>query len=55
MVNIEAEWKTVLSDYFEKPEFTRLADFVRQEYVSKKVYPCPEDRSEEHTSELQSH
>lgn len=43
MVNIEAEWKAVLSHYFKTPGFIALTEFVRQEYVSKKVYPRPED------------
>lgn len=43
MVKIEAEWNAILEDYFKTPGFAALADFVRQEYVSKKVYPRPEN------------
>ena len=43
MVKIEPEWAAALEDYFKTPEFSRLADFVRQEYISKKIYPRPED------------
>jgi uracil-DNA glycosylase len=32
-----------LKEEFEKPYFTRLADFVRQEYKTKAVYPAPKD------------
>ncbi len=42
-VKINSEWEEVLRDYFLTPDFIDLADFVRQEYVSKKVYPKPED------------
>lgn len=42
-VKINSEWEEVLRDYFLTPDFIALADFVRQEYVSKKVYPKPED------------
>lgn len=43
MVRIEPEWALALEDYFSLPEFSSLADFVRQEYLTKKVYPRPED------------
>lgn len=42
-VKINSEWEEVLHNYFLTPDFIALADFVRQEYVSKKVYPKPED------------
>ena len=40
-VKIEPSWKKALSIEFEKPYFKELTDFVRQEYMSKKVYPAP--------------
>lgn len=42
-VNIEPEWKKVLAPYLASPDFTSLADFVRQEYLSKTIYPRPEN------------
>lgn len=42
-VDIEPEWQTALAPYFASPEFGTLADFVRQEYLSKTVYPKPEN------------
>lgn len=42
-VNIEPEWKKVLAPYLANPDFTSLADFVRQEYLSKTIYPRPEN------------
>jgi uracil-DNA glycosylase len=41
-VKIEESWKNALAREFEKPYFTALTDFVRNEYLSgKKVYPAP--------------
>ncbi|BFD24861.1 MAG: uracil-DNA glycosylase [Candidatus Parcubacteria bacterium] len=42
-VNIEPEWKKVLAPYLASPDFTNLADFVRQEYLNKTIYPRPEN------------
>lgn len=42
-VKIEPEWGIALADYFKTDKFKNLADFVRQEYQSKKVYPNPEN------------
>lgn len=42
-VKIEPEWGLVLADYFKTDKFKNLADFVRQEYKNKKVYPKPEN------------
>lgn len=42
-VKIEKEWGIVLADYFKTDKFKKLADFVRQEYKSKKIYPAPEN------------
>ena len=38
-VKIEASWKQVLAEEFEKPYFAALAEFVRAEYGSGVVYP----------------
>ena len=38
-VQIEGTWKEVLAPEFEKDYFTRLTDFVRQEYQTTTVYP----------------
>lgn len=38
-VNIEAGWKVVLKDEFEKPYFKNLVDFVKLEYTSTKCFP----------------
>ncbi|MEI6528665.1 MAG: uracil-DNA glycosylase [bacterium] len=42
-VNIEPEWKAALVDYFATENFKKLADFVREEYGKKKVFPKPQD------------
>jgi len=42
-VKIEPEWGKILADYFETDKFKNLTDFVRQEYINKKVYPKPEN------------
>jgi len=38
-VKIEASWKSVLQDEFEKPYFAQLTNFVRDEYKTKKIFP----------------
>jgi uracil-DNA glycosylase len=38
-VKIEAGWKLHLAPEFEKEYFTRLAEFVKEEYRTKTVYP----------------
>lgn len=38
-VNIDQSWKNQLSDEFEKPYFTELISFVKEEYATKKCYP----------------
>ena len=38
-VRIEESWKNVLRGEFEKPYFTALTDFVREEYSHKICYP----------------
>ncbi len=42
-IQIEASWKHVLSEEFEKPYFKELTEFVRGEYLSSAVYPKPRD------------
>ncbi|MEK9133126.1 MAG: uracil-DNA glycosylase [Patescibacteria group bacterium] len=41
-VKIEESWKKALQPEFEKPYFVELANFVKNEYKSKTVYPPPE-------------
>lgn len=41
--NIEPEWKATLQTYFTSDQFQTLADFVRDEYKTKKVFPKPQD------------
>lgn len=54
-VKIAADWKQILQAEFDKPYFGELAEFVREEYRTKRVYPraghifrafdkCPLDR-----------
>ena len=38
-VQIEANWKNILKDEFEKPYFKFLIDFVKSEYKTYKCYP----------------
>lgn len=38
-VNIDPTWKKLLKSEFEKEYFITLADFVRQEYTSGKIFP----------------
>lgn len=38
-VKIEASWKSVLKDEFEKPYFKNLVDFVKSEYKLHTVFP----------------
>lgn len=38
-VKIEAGWKAVLQHEFTKPYFRQLADFVRSEYKSHRIFP----------------
>ena len=42
-VNIEPGWKVALHDYFASAEFKKLAQFIRNEYESKTVFPKPTD------------
>ena len=38
-VKIEASWKTQLSNEFEKPYFSTLIDFIKNEYKNNIIYP----------------
>ncbi len=38
---MEASWKEVLKEEFEKPYFKELTDFVKAEYAKQTVYPHP--------------
>jgi uracil-DNA glycosylase len=38
-IKIESSWKEHLKDEFEKPYFTDLTKFVKEEYVIQKIYP----------------
>ncbi len=42
-VDIEPEWREALSSFFEITTFQDLAEFIRQEYLIKKVYPEPKE------------
>jgi Uracil-DNA glycosylase (EC 3.2.2.-) len=42
-VKINEEWKQVLRTYFNSHEFAELAQFVKSEYQTKRVYPNPEN------------
>jgi len=42
-VNIEPEWAVILQNYFSSERFQDLANFVREEYVKKSIYPKPQD------------
>ncbi|GHT51055.1 uracil-DNA glycosylase 2 [Bacteroidia bacterium] len=38
-VKIEQSWKEQLASEFEKPYFSKLVDFVKNEYAAKTIYP----------------
>jgi uracil-DNA glycosylase len=40
-VKIENQWNTALESEFSKPYFLNLTSFVKNEYLSKKVFPPP--------------
>jgi len=42
-VKIEPSWQRVLGEEFEKPYFTELAAFVKDEYKKGAAYPPPKD------------
>lgn len=42
-VAIEESWKKELQDFFATDTFQRLSTFVKDEYLSKKVFPSPKN------------
>ncbi len=42
-VKIEKSWAKKLQSFFDTKEFELLADFVKNEYLNKSVYPPPKD------------
>lgn len=42
-VDIEKEWGEALASYFDGDSWKTLADFVREEYKDKKIYPLPKN------------
>lgn len=38
-VKIADDWREVLADEFQKPYFEQLAEFVRNEYATRRIYP----------------
>jgi uracil-DNA glycosylase len=40
-VTIEESWKEKLKDFFETETFNTLISFIKDEYLSKKVFPAP--------------
>ena len=42
-INIEPSWQKILEAYFQTNEWKTLADFVRQEYLNKTIYPHPKN------------
>jgi len=42
-VKIEKSWKKLLREEFNKPYFEELANFVKKEYQTKKIFPPPKD------------
>jgi uracil-DNA glycosylase len=42
-VKINNSWKQFLASEFEQAYFEKLADFVRQQYLTKIIYPRPEN------------
>ena len=42
-ITIEPEWKIVLSEYFSTSKWNILAEFIRNEYLSNKIYPHPKN------------
>lgn len=42
-VVIDDSWKKILGDYFETPHFKALTEQVKQEYLTKTVFPHPKN------------
>lgn len=43
LININEEWKKELNPYFETKDWKILSDFIRNEYLKKKIFPKPKD------------
>lgn len=39
-VRIAEDWKQVIGEEFDKPYFAELAQFVRDEYSSRRIFPA---------------
>lgn len=42
-IKIESTWKEHLGEYFNSEQFINLSNFIRTEYLTKKVYPEPKN------------
>lgn len=42
-VKLQESWKEALADEFQKPYFAQLTDFVRSEYMSRRIFPHPKN------------
>jgi len=42
-INIEPSWQKILESYFKTTKWKQLAIFVRQEYLTKTIYPHPKN------------
>ena len=42
-IKIESSWQKILKPYFQTDDWKKLANFVRQEYLSKTIYPHPKN------------
>lgn len=42
-IHIEPSWKTMLASYWATDEFQTLSTFVRNEYLTKTIFPRPND------------
>jgi len=42
-INIEPSWRKILEPYFKSDDWKNLANFVRQEYLTKTIYPHPKN------------
>ncbi|MEK7646621.1 MAG: uracil-DNA glycosylase [Patescibacteria group bacterium] len=42
-IKLEPSWKKALGEEFARPYFQELSSFVRQEYLTKSIYPAPTD------------
>ena len=42
-IKLEKSWKKVLKEFLESEKFKELAKFIRNEYLTKTIYPKPND------------